>query len=125
MKILIYLIKLFYKIKDLLSKNNKNSDINNLNNTIKEQYNNFLILLKEIKNYSFEDSVKFYSSDKEVFDFSSIYYYLKTKENNNDEFEEYLLILNAITKNNGNRNDKKNFKLKCKKYGINNDNQLI
>ena len=113
------------KKNNLISKSNQNVDIKIINNNIKEKYNNFLLLLNDLKNFSFEDTVKFYSSEKDVFDFSSIYYYLKTKQNNNNEFGEYPPNLKLITKNKGNRTDKKNFKLKCKNYSINNDNVLI
>ena len=72
------------------------------NSKIINLYNEFTKSLKNLKNKSIEEVTNFYSSGKDIIDFGTIYYYLKT--NSNRGFAgKYPKKFSKITKNGGNR----------------------
>ena len=113
-----HLINNYYIIPSYSLNNNK-LYIKNKSNLI----NNYLSKDEIIYKNKYEDLItklnalqriyEYYNLDKARLDYGSNYYYLKAKDKNKGEFGEYNKNVNKITKNKGNRTDKKNFKKIC------------
>ena len=103
--------------------NNYSKDTNLIK--IKKEYNDFLNEINNLNNKTIDEVCQFYKSEQNKIDFSSIYYYIKNKDINNGLFGSYPKNFHLITKNKGNREDKKLFKKKCKTFAIDCNNQLI
>lgn len=98
-----------FKLKDKLEKDDTNinfiSDIK-----YQDEFEEFNNKLNNLLNKSLKEVSNFYSSNEDIIDYidyGTIYYYNKTKDINKGKFGIYPDNFNQITKNKGNRQDKK------------------
>ena len=81
---------------------------------LNDKYNEFLNEINNLNNKTIDEVCKFYNNEQNKIDFSTIYYYIKTKDINNGLFGSYPKNFHLITKNKGSREEKKLFKKNVK-----------
>ena len=92
---------------------------------ILNKYNTFKDLLNNLQDKDIEKVYEFYNSGKNIIDFSTIYYYLKHEDLNNELYGAYPKNFKEISNHKGSREDKKTFKKKCKTYTIDHKGRLV